>query len=32
MYDIPVIGVMDKSTAGGRDFIYDELECLTSLC
>ena len=26
MYDIPMIGVMDKSTAGGKDFIYDELE------
>ena len=26
MYGIPRIGVMDKSTAGGKDFIYDELE------
>ena len=26
MYGLPIIGVMDKSSAGGKDFIYGELE------
>jgi len=35
-YKLPIVGVMDKSTAGGADFIYDELaaapEDLKFLC